>query len=361
MVSLRCCTILVPVLAVLAALAFSFIAEGKAILLIPAWSVEEIPDLTGKVAIVTGPTVDGIGYETAVELARKGAHVIMAGRSKSKGEQALSELKARLPAGVKAEFAELDLASLASVRAFAEGFRRRQLPLHVLVNNAGVMMNPFTLTPDGLESQFATNHLGHFLLTRLLLPVLERSAPARVVTVSSAAAYLPDILAKAVNVLPQTWLPKGASSKLDYSKHLRADSEPTYNPQAAYGRSKLANVLFARALARRVADKKIYSNACNPGGISTNLQRHVLDDISKAGMASVIGMVQASKDALLMEPRQGAVTQLYLATAPEVELKDIRGQFYRPQAKTAKLPSFVSEELEEHLWNISEDLVAKFL
>eukprot|EP00415_Alexandrium_ostenfeldii_P000700 UN0700 len=161
----------------------------------------------------------------------------------------------------------------------------------------------------------------------------------------------------AARALPQAWLPRGASSELDYSKHLRADSEDSYNPSAAYGRSKLANVLFARALARRLAGRKVYSNACNPGGIKTNLQRHVLDGVSGA----MLSIIEAGMNALLMESRQGAVTQLYLATATEVESEDIRGQFYRPQAKRAKLPSFAGEELEERLWNISEGLVAEYL
>jgi len=261
-----------------------------------------------------------------------------------------------------AEFSELDLASLASVKSFAKGFLQRQLPLHILVNNAGIMANPFTLTKDGFESQFATNHLGHFLLTRLLLPVLEKSAPARIVTVSSAAAYFPGVLSKLAAFLPPALLPAGASPELDYSKHLRADSEPIYSPWVAYGQSKFANVLFASALARRVAGKKIYSNSCHPGGISTNLLKFQLGALVEAGWGSVTGLIHASKDMLLMEPRQGAVTQLYLATSPEVESKDIRGQFYRPQATRAIVPPpLLSVEMEDHLWNLSESLVAGYL
>jgi len=237
MASLRCCTLTVPILAVLAPFFASFAVEGWVVDLIPGWRPSEIPDLTGKVAIVTGPTLKGLGYETSLELARKGAHVIMVGRSRTKGEKAVRELKKVLP-DARAEFAELDLASLASVESFAKAFLRRQLPLHILVNNAGIMASFFMLTQDGLESQFATNHLGHFLLTRLLLPVLETSAPARIVTLSSAAAYFPGVFSQLAKILPPALLPGAPPQSLStQSTCVRTPSRSTIPGWRTGGRS----------------------------------------------------------------------------------------------------------------------------
>jgi len=310
-----------------------------------------MPDMTGKVAIVTGPTINGIGYESCVDLAKKGAHVILAGRSTSKGEAALVALKERVPTA-KAEFMTLDLGSLKSVKNFTATFAQKGLGLHVLLNNAGVMANPFTLTADGIESQFGTNHLGHFLLTKLLLPLLEKSAPSRVVSVSSAAAFVPDGLPP---VMP-------ADAFASNFTAIHADSETLYSPFSAYGRSKLANVLFASGLNRRLAGKDVYSNSCHPGGIKTNLARHVEKVITQTVGERVREVFQAYMDNfVLMTPSQGAVTQLYLATAPEIETKNIRGQYYYPQARHMDVPKSATQAKEDELWAISEELVAKFV
>eukprot|EP00933_Yihiella_yeosuensis_P016755 TRINITY_DN14195_c0_g1_i1.p1 TRINITY_DN14195_c0_g1~~TRINITY_DN14195_c0_g1_i1.p1 ORF type:complete len:380 (-),score=85.31 TRINITY_DN14195_c0_g1_i1:303-1280(-) len=322
---------------------------------IPGWRVEDMPDLTGKVAIVTGPTINGIGYESCVELSKRGAHVVLAGRSKSKGEEALKALKERVPTA-KAEFMVLDLSDLQSVKDFTVAFKKKSLPLHMLVNSAGIMVPPFTLTVNKLESQFATNHLGHFLLTKLLLPDLKKSAPSRIVTVSSVAAFAPEMMSS----LSEYGMVNAsvAAAAADF-EHL-ADDAP-YNPAGAYGRSKLANVLFTRALARRLKDDKVYANVCHPGGIRTNLQRHAEVTSKEAVGETAYRYLLMGFEAALMTPPQGAVTQLYLATSPEVEEKDIRGQYFKPQATLAKPPSFVGEEREERLWEISEKLVKDFL
>ncbi|CAK8999669.1 unnamed protein product [Durusdinium trenchii] len=196
---LTICSVLVPLLAIVAPIAMSAAFDGRFWDVFPAWDVKDMPDLSGKVAIITGPTVGGIGFESAAEMAKKGAQVILAGRSEAKGNEALKLLLQRIP-HAKAEFMKLDLGSLQSVKDFADQFGARNLPLHILLNNAGVMANPFTLTVDGLESQFGTNHIGHFLLTKLLLPHLEASAPSRIVTVSSAAAFIPETL-KSIEML----------------------------------------------------------------------------------------------------------------------------------------------------------------
>lgn len=351
---LRCCALLVPILAVLGPLIASAMFDGRVWDLLPGWRVADMPDLTGKVVIVTGPTVNGIGHESCVEMARRGAHVILAGRSEPKGWTAIRVLKERVPEKTgKAEFMVLDLSSLESVKRFVEEFNAKNLPLHILMNSAGVMANPYELTVDGFESQFGTNHLGHFLLTKLLLPKLEASAPSRVVTVSSAAAFVPEMLASYSFGFSD---PKPAA---DFDR-LGADYEATYSAFKAYGRSKLANVLFTRALARRLEGKKVFANVCHPGGIKTNLGRHVEKsaELTVGKMAST--MLDSFSRMVFMTPSQGAVTQLYLATSPEVEAKDIRGKYFRPQAMQAAPPKFSTEELEEKLWTISEKLVAKY-
>ncbi|CAJ1405066.1 unnamed protein product [Effrenium voratum] len=354
MACLRICAFLVPILAVLGPIGLSAVVDGKFWDLFPAWDVKDMPELSGKVAIVTGPTVRGIGFESAVEMARKGAQVILAGRSEGKGAEAMKELMGRVP-NAKAEFMKLDLGSLQSVKDFATQFLAKNLPLHVLMNSAGVMANPFELTVDGYESQFATNHLGHFLLTKLLLPKLEASMPSRVVTVSSAAAFIPEMLAK----MEFTGLVDSAPS-VDF-EHLGEDYKDSYSPFKAYGRSKLANVLFTRALARRLKDKQIFANVCHPGGIHTNLAKHVLKE-SEQSFGQMASVFQSNlQELIFLSPLRGAVTQLYLATSPEIESQNIRGQYYRPQAMSGDSPKFSTEELEEKLWALSEKLVAKYL
>mmetsp|Transcript_23595 Transcript_23595/g.44564 ORF Transcript_23595/g.44564 Transcript_23595/m.44564 type:complete len:355 (+) Transcript_23595:41-1105(+) len=351
---LRICAVLVPLMAVLGPIGLSAALDGFVWDYFAMWDVSEIPDLTGKVAIVTGPTVNGIGFESAVEMAAKGAQVVLAGRSESKGQEALEALKQRVP-NAKAEFMKLDLGSLEQVKEFAMNFKSKGLPLHILMNSAGVMANPFTLTVDKFESQFATNHLGHFLLTKLLLPELEASAPSRVVTVTSAASFIPEMLAKL-----EAFGLVDASPAIDFEK-LGQDYEASYSPFKAYGRSKLANVLFTRALNRRLSDKKIYANTCHPGGIKTNLGRHVQKSAADSMGQGWSGYLEQLQQLVLLTPPRGAVTQLYLATSPDIESKNIRGEYYRPQAMRADPPKFSTEELEEKVWNLSEKLVAQYL
>lgn len=350
MCSFRRCAFVLPIVAVLATVLTSLFSDGKFWDHFPAWEISEMPSLDGKVAIVTGPTIGGIGHESAIELARKGANVILAGRNKVKGDAAVAALKKELP-GATAEFMELDLSSLKSVKAFAGNFKGKHKKLHMLLNNAGVMANPFSLTVDGLESQFATNHLGHFLLTKLLMPELEAAAPSRIVTTSSAAAVFGGALASAPSSIFD------GSSIIDF-EHLGKDYEPSYNQFQAYCRSKLANVLFSKALDRRLAGKKVYSNSCNPGGIKTNLQVHAKKDMSEFGGQ----FFDQFLDTLGLPLKRGALTQLYLATSPDVEKQEIRGRFYQPQALQRGEPMLSdNEELQEKLWAVSERLVAEYV
>lgn len=351
MACFKCCAYSIPIFAIAFPFLLSGVMNGRMNNYFPPpqWRVDQMPDMTGKVAIVTGPTIKGIGYESCVELARKGAHVIMAGRSRTKGDAALKALKERVPAA-KAEFMILDLGSLQSVSDFASAFKGKGLDLHVLMNNAGVMANPFSLTTDGIENQFGTNHLGHFLLTKLLLPSLEKSAPSRIISVSSVASFIPD---------PKPLV--GANAYANNFSDIHADSEPRYSPWMAYGRSKLANVLFASALDRRLAGKNVFVNSCHPGAIRTNLDRHARVDVGKSLGEIASNVLDILLDPILMKPSEGAVTQLFLATAPEVESQQIRGKYFHPQARPMDPPKSATMENEEVLWAISEKLVSKFV
>jgi len=300
-----------------------------------SYSVEQVPDMAGKVAIVTGANT-GIGKITALELARKGCSVVLACRSKEKTEPVVEEIK-RQTNNENVEFSELDLASLRSVEAFAQRYRESDRPLHLLVNNAGVMATPYRLTADGVEMQFGTNHLGHFLLTTRLLDVLERNAPSRIVNLSSAAHSFP------------------------YSEGVRFDrinDEASYSPWRAYGQSKLCNILFTKELARRVEDKQIFVNAVHPGYVETELTRNVPD--LYGGVGSVLSTVSGTLFA--KSPENGALTSIYVATSPDIETKNYRGLYFVPTAKLSKGSAHSNNaELATRLWEFSENLIREKL
>ncbi|KAG8460793.1 hypothetical protein KFE25_010848 [Diacronema lutheri] len=318
----------------------------------------DIPDLSGKVAIVTGANT-GIGLETARELARNGAEVIVAARSASKGNAAVEAIRASL-SGARAKppklrFLPLDLGSLASVGAFARDFHRLNLPLHMLVLNAGVMKSPgkdfvgraftygFERTSDGLEAHIGTNHVGHFYLTQLLLQKLKASAPARVISVSSAA----ESQAYAAGIRFDLWGERGAE----------------YEDGRAYGQSKLANVLFARELAHRLEGTRVTAYSCHPGIIKTELGRHMNEQMQAeaAAAGSVATAVTAFFswlfEAALLSAADGALTQLYLSTSPELPFN---GGYYIPIANVAepKHPQARNLTLQRLLWEQSEATVA---
>jgi len=310
------------------------------------FSAADIPDLKGKVAIVTGANT-GIGKVSSIELARSaffiliflfflsiscpclfsfrhGAHVIMACRSVERARPAVEEA-IKLSGNQNVEFLPLDLSSLKSVAAFVEAFKAKNLPLHLLLNNAGVMACPFALTTDGIESQFGTNHIGHFYLTLLLFDLLEQNQPSRIVNVSSSAH----------NMAP--------------SQGILFDSindEASYGAWKAYGQSKLANILFTRELARRTEGKQIFINTLHPGVVETDLQRH-MGGFSKW----LINRVS-------LTPEKGALTQLYLSAHPDVEKNNIHGEFYVPTAKKSTSSSLSRDQkLAEKLWDFSVALV----
>lgn len=264
------------------------------------WTAAQIPDLTGKVAVVTGAN-SGLGYYTARELARHGAHVVLACRTRAKTEAALAQMQAE-GAGDRLEFMVLDLADLDSVRAFAQAFKVRHGRLDILCNNAGVMALPLTRTKQGFEMQLGTNHLGHFALTGLLLDVLNATPGSRVVNTASLA---------------HTW-----TRALDLDD-LNWERAP-YRKWDAYGKTKLANLLFTYELQRRLAKRGAapLAVAAHPGYSATNLQtsesRH---STGLDRLAMVIGNALFAQSA-----EMGALPQLYAATMPDVR----GGEYFGP-------------------------------
>ena len=217
------------------------------------WSTEEIPDLSKKVAVVTGAN-SGIGFETARELARHRARVVLACRSSERGHAADQSIRSEIPAS-EVETLPIDLASLDSIRGFADAFLARFDRLDILVNSAGVMLVPFSTTEDGFEMHFGTNHLGHFALTGLLMDVLLATEGSRVVTVSSTA---------------HRW------GRIDLDNPQAPYAKPASRMQA-YARSKLANLLFTYELQRRLAGRRTIALAAHPGGAATDLGRRMRD------------------------------------------------------------------------------------
>jgi NAD(P)-dependent dehydrogenase (short-subunit alcohol dehydrogenase family) len=251
-------------------------------------------DLAGKTYVVTGGN-SGIGRVTVEQLAHQGARVVLTARRPGEGERARGEILQR---GIRGtiEVAKLDLASLSSVRSFATHLLAEHEAIHGLVNNAGVMNTPKGRTVDGFETQFGTNHLGHYLLTELLLPVLQRSAPSRVVNVSSCYH---DVA-------------QGREGRIDF-EDLHFERRK-YDGWTAYAQSKLANVLHGKALARRLAGTGVTAASVHPGWVRTNLIRHSMpvwmQDTLLRPVLRLAGMI---------EPWEGAQTTLHALLAPEVE------------------------------------------
>ncbi|KAB2345263.1 oxidoreductase [Actinomadura rudentiformis] len=291
------------------------------------WTAADIPDLSGRRAIVTGAN-SGLGYHTALELARHGASVVLACRSMERGQRAHDQIMSAVPTGEVA-LAPLDLADLSSVRTFAG--THGAAPLDILVNNAGVMALPRQTTADGFEMQFGTNHLGHFALTGLLLPALLAASAPRVVTLTSGFAH---------------------------TGRLRFDDlqgEKRYRKWGAYAQSKFANLVFAKELARRFPD--VLSVAAHPGYAATNLQG---TGPKMAGNKLEERVAAAGNVVLAQSAAAGALPSLYAATAPGVQ----PGACYGPRlvqlrgapTKVFTPPAASKPEVGRRLWEVSEDL-----
>ena len=288
------------------------------------WTIENIPDLTNKVAIVTGAN-SGIGFATSHALSSKGARVILACRTLENGQQAIEKIKKQEPES-ELETMKLDLADLKSVEKFSNEFKSKYNKLNILINNAGVMKTPYQLTTDGFELQFATNHLGHFALTGRLLSLIKNTPKSRIVTLSSGGHKF---------------------AKMDFSN---LQGEKKYNAQGAYSQSKLANLLFTYELQRRLekANLETIAVAAHPGWTVTKLQKHWL-------------LLRLLNPIIGQKPDKGALPTLYAATASEVKggdyygpsgIQELRG--YPKKVKSSKLS--YDESLAKQLWEISEEL-----
>ena len=279
-------------------------------------------DLSGCVAVVTGAS-GGLGLETARSLAAAGAEVVLAARDREKGAAALDTIRASV-ADARVHLGLLDLASLASVRSFAAALLDGRSSIDLVINNAGVMATPFQRTADGFELQLGTNHLGHFLLTTLLTPLLLAAAPARVVNLSSRGHTRSDI----------HW----------DDPHYR--SRP-YDKWEAYGQSKTANVLFSVELDRRLGDDGVRAYAVHPGVIATELARYLSAD-DFADMRS-----RAPAGALQLKPVEaGAATTVWAATAPE--LADQGGVYLEDCRIGTPEPYALDPDSAARLWTWSE-------
>jgi NAD(P)-dependent dehydrogenase (short-subunit alcohol dehydrogenase family) len=261
------------------------------------WRARDIPDLTGRRAIVTGAN-SGLGFQTALELGRHGADVLMTSRRRDAGDDAVRRVRDAVP-DAQVSCRQLDLADLDSVREFVDA---NNAPVDILVNNAGVMAIPPRLTADGFEMQLGTNHLGHFALTGLILPDLLARPGARVVTVSSS-------------------MHRAGSMNFDDLM-----GEQSYRPWQAYSQSKLANLLFMRELDRRVrqAGFDLVSVAAHPGYAVTNLQS-VGPRMARRRLTGTV--MRLATSVLGQSAANGALPQLYAASAPGVE----GGDYYGPR------------------------------
>jgi NAD(P)-dependent dehydrogenase (short-subunit alcohol dehydrogenase family) len=295
------------------------------------WSTADISDLTGRVAVVTGAN-GGLGLETARELARKHAHVVMASRDEAKAERARAQILADVP-DASLEHQELDLASLDSVREAAGRILAAHPTIDILVNNAGVMGLPEQRTVDGFEMQIGTNHLGHFALTALLLPALLRSPRARVVSVTSTGRHVGRAIDPA-------------------NPHLRG----TYDPWRAYGQSKLANVHFALELERRFreAGANAQSLVVHPGLTHTDLQAR---SVRETGGGRSQRFWHAAVRRTGMSPARGALSLLRAATDPRLK----GGRLYTPRyvnwgapVRRPLLGRSRSRSAIRTLWEVSE-------
>ncbi len=296
------------------------------------WTKNNIPDLSGKIAIVTGSNT-GIGFETAKALFAAGAQVTIAARDVQKAKKAIQKIQSDTAGTGTLDYGKLDLANIGQVREFADLFMQKHTKLDILVNNAGVMVPPAAKTDDGFELQFGINFMGHFALTGYLLPLLKQTANARVVTLSSGAATLVD--------------------SIDFD-NLRL--EKSYDEWRAYAVSKLADILFSYELDRRFRDAAMaaIAVAAHPGVTRTDLQRNIPGE-NLEGMFAAFDQV--------MDPWQGALPSLFAATDASVE----GGKFYGPDGpkEYAGYPALSNhhtaamndEALAKRLWDYAENAI----
>jgi NAD(P)-dependent dehydrogenase (short-subunit alcohol dehydrogenase family) len=294
------------------------------------WTTADIPDQTGRTAVITGANT-GLGYETAAALAAKGAHVVLAVRNLEKGKEAARRIEQATP-NAQVHLQELDLTSLDAIRAAADQLRSGHESIDLLINNAGVMMTPKSTTKDGFELQFGTNHLGHFALTNLLLDRVLAAPGSRIVTVSSQGHR--------------------------FVNGIRFDDlqwERDYGRIRAYGQSKLANLMFTYELQRRLQGTNTIAVAAHPGGSNTELGRNT--------PALVRSIFDVLGPRLMQGADMGALPTLRAATDPGV----LGGQYYGPDGfgEQRGYPKVVASNEASHdvdaqrrLWAVSEELTS---
>lgn len=298
--------------------------------MIEKWTGEAMVDLSGQTIVITGAN-SGIGFETAFALAGKGAEIILAVRNASKGEKAVDRIIWVHPKA-NVRVMQLDLSDLSSIRHFADSYKENYDSLSVLINNAGVMIPPYSKTKDGFELQFGSNHLGHFALTGLLLPRILSTPKSRVVTLSSLAAN---------------------NGFMDFEN---LNGENGYKPMKYYAQSKLANLLFARELQNKFNqhDANPISIACHPGLAHTNL-------MSRGSGKPMNKFVHFLSKTITQPANLGALPTLYAATEPTLT----GGEYIGPDGKKSRkgfprkddiIDSLYNEETSNRLWDISESM-----
>jgi NAD(P)-dependent dehydrogenase (short-subunit alcohol dehydrogenase family) len=296
-------------------------------------------DLTGRRILITGASA-GLGAETARALAAHGASVIMAVRDIAKAERAAEAVRAAAAPAARVELCELDLASLASVRACADRLLAEGAPLNVLIANAGVMACPQGVTADGFETQFGTNHLGHFVFVNRLVPLLLAGAPGRIIVLSSSGHRFSDVDLEDPNF-----------------------ERTPYDPWNAYGRAKTANALFALALDKRLRDRGVRAASVHPGGIRTELGRHLTPETTQ----QMLQRVHSTGNFKFKTVEEGAATTVWAAIVADPDL--IGGRYCEdcgvgepttdPAAMRGVRPHAQNAATAEALWTRSEELVGE--
>ncbi|HXW34714.1 MAG TPA: SDR family oxidoreductase [Acidimicrobiales bacterium] len=284
-----------------------------------------VPDMSGKTVVVTGGN-SGIGLETALALSRAGAKVVITARDRDRGESAVKDIESR--GGSDVGLSVFDLASLASVREGAADILDRCPRIDVLVNNAGVVLTDRQLTVDGYESTFAINHLGPFLLTKILTDRIRDSAPSRIVNVASSAH-------------------RSARTGLDFDD---LQSSKGYSAMQVYGKTKLANILFTTELARRLDGSGVTSNAVHPGTVATGYGR---DGDTSGWLALGIGVARP----FMKSPEKGAKASIYVASSPDVA--NVTGGYFIGTKQRTPSSAARDEAGARRLWEVSEQLVEK--
>ncbi|KAI8621233.1 hypothetical protein BC830DRAFT_1058394 [Chytriomyces sp. MP71] len=299
------------------------------------FSVDALPDLAGRTYVVTGGNT-GIGLETCLQLAKKNATVVLASRSEERAMAAVAKIREQVPTA-RVDFLPLVLNDLKQVAAAASELATKHPRIDALINNAGIMASPFALSKDGIEDQFATNHVGHFLFTTRLIPNLLNAERPRIVNVSSSA---------------HTFAPNAGGILFD-----KINDEKAMSVWERYGQSKLANILFSVKLDKLYGDR-IYVNSVHPGVVDTELTRSLVVTYG-SWMKPIIRVLKAFGT---ISPADGALTQLYAAAHPDIEEKKLKARVFfaiaNDKTDSNELSTFCKNaDLADKLWEFTEALI----